>query len=332
MSTMRFAKLVLSVNLILHHVSHGLSSTSLKPKLPHTRLSNPRYPDLLFDNYLANPYFHKINTDYPGLQLVHENPFIFIVNDIFTHDECNRLINKAMDYGLRPQVGGGSVVRTSNGIVCENEEVTTLRKKMSDLTSISDLRQLQYLKVSRYMEGQEFSKHTDAWPTENAPISRGWVSEDDFFGDRQRPVSGCMSSENAPLHNNFMTAFVYLNDVPSGGCTSFTNIGLHTGKAGASFYDQPAPMDSRRRSDGVKWDWEFGETLKIYPQQGMAVLHFCSILPEFGGICDGNTFHRAEPPELGYEKFVSQQFFSSCPCWDLPDDSLPIGRVSTDTI
>mmetsp|Transcript_40536 Transcript_40536/g.79312 ORF Transcript_40536/g.79312 Transcript_40536/m.79312 type:complete len:341 (+) Transcript_40536:67-1089(+) len=323
------------------HFSNGLSSTGTEAKLLHAskynsprRVVNPRYPDFALDNYLANPYFQKINTDYPGLQLIHEKPFIFLVNDFFTDDECDRLINKAMEAGLRRQIGGGSVVRTSNGVVCENEEVPTIRRKMADLTNISDLRQLQHLKVSRYSEGQEFSKHTDAWPTEGAPISRGWVFEDDFFGDRQRPVLGCVSSMNKPLHNNFMTSFVYLNDVPIdyGGCTSFPNIGLHTGKSGASFYDEPAPMDARRRSDGSEWDWDFGSTLKIHPQRGTAVLHFCSLLPEHGGLCDGNTFHRAEPPKPGHEKFVSQQFFSSCPFWDIPDDSLPFGRVSSDTI
>ena len=231
-----------------------------------TKNRNPRYPDLPFDKYLANPYFQKINTEYPGLQLINENPFVFIVNDFLATDECDRLVDKAMagtdETTLRPQFGGGSVVRTSHGAVCENEEVPTIRKKMSHLTNVSDLRQLQYLKISRYMEGQEFSKHTDAWPTESAPVCRGWVNEDDFFGDRKRPVQGCMSSHNKPFHNNFMTCLVYLNNIPTGrgGCTTFPNIGLHTGRDGTSFYDEPAPMDSRTRQDGSEWDWDFGRS------------------------------------------------------------------------
>lgn len=319
----------LSATLIRTDYLSSLSGTAHQKQTP---LNNPQYPDLPFDNYLKNPYFHQINTEYPGLQLVHENPFIFIINDLFTHEECDRLIAKAMQSDLRPQEGGGNVERTSNGIVCENAEVPILRQKMSDLTKIMDMRQLQYLKVSRYMEGQTFSKHTDAWPTEGAPICRGWVKDEDFFGDRKRPVYGCMSTRNKPYHNNFMTCFVYLNDVPFGGYTSFPNIGIHTGQDGYSFYDYPAPMDSRFRPDGSPWDWDYGRTVKIEPKKGMAVLHFCSLLPEYGGICDGNTFHIAEPPKPGFEKFVSQQFFSSCPHWDIPDDSMPVGRVSFDTI
>ena len=309
------------------------TTATLSPLSPSlSKKKNPRYPDLPLDHYLANPYFHKININYPGLQLIHENPFIFIINDLFSDEECDRLITKAMQSDLRQQVGGGNVERTSNGIVCENEEVPTLRRKMATLTNIQDRRQLQYLKVSRYMDGQTFSKHTDAWPTENAPISKGWVNEEDFFGDYKRPTQGCMSSYNQPYQNNFMTSFVYLNDVPIGGCTTFPNIGIHTGKGGTSFYDYPTPMDTRCRPDSTPWDWDYGSTLRIQPEKGMAVLHFCSTLPEYGGICDGNTFHIAEPPQHGYEKFVSQQFFASCPLWDIPEDSLPIGMVSNDII
>ena len=104
--------------------------------IPATNSRNPRYPDLPFDNYLANPFFQKINTDYPGLQLIHEDPFVFVVNNFLTDDECDRFIQKAMTgtasagrNSLRPQVGGGAVVRTSNGVVCENEEVPTVRQK-----------------------------------------------------------------------------------------------------------------------------------------------------------------------------------------------------------
>ena len=134
---------------------------------------------------------------------------------------------------------------------------------------------------------------------------------------------------------NFMTCLVYLNDIPlgKGGSTTFPNIGLHTGMDGRSFYDAPAPMDSRVRDNGFQWDWEFGgEPLVIYSQKGTALLRFCSLLPEHGGICDGNTFHRADPPDPGHKKFVTQQFFASCPNWDLPEDSFPIGRISEDTI
>lgn len=68
--------------------------------------------------------------------MIHEEPFVFIVNKFFADDECDRLIQKALTgtsnggKTLRPQIGGGAVVRMSNGVVCENEEVPTIRHKM----------------------------------------------------------------------------------------------------------------------------------------------------------------------------------------------------------
>jgi hypothetical protein len=95
-----------------------------------------------------------------------------------------------------------------------------------------------------------------------------------------------------------------------------------------SITNQHLAMDTLCRSDRSEWDWDFGKGLTtIHPQKGMALLHFCSTVPEYGGLCDGNTFHRADPPDPGYAKFVSQQFFASCPNWDIPQDSLPVGRV-----
>jgi len=296
---------------------------------------NSRYPSFTFEKYLENPYFHHINTAYPGLQLIQEEPFIFVINDFLSPDECARLKNKADQGGLRPQVGGGMVERTSTGVVCTKDEVPTIQQKMMDLIHIHDLRKLQYLKVSKYQQGQTFSKHTDAWPTEGAPISKGWVNAQDFFGDEIRKTVGCLPALVQPNHNTLLTVFVYLNDVTKGGCTVFPNIGLHTGRNDLNFYTHPSPMDSRQRQDGSPWDWEFraaSEPLKIVPQQGMAVLHFCSLLPEHGGITDGNCFHIAEPPAPGMEKYVSQQFVSSCTEWTLPEDSLPIGRVTWDNI
>jgi hypothetical protein len=314
-----------------------LSSSSATETRSATKVieKNPRYPDYSFDKYLANPYFAKINTAYPGLQLIHEEPFIFIVNDFLSSDECTRLIGKAEQGSLRAQIGGGGVVRTSQGVVCMHEEVPTIQSKLMDLVQVPHQGQLQYLKVSRYGAGDTFSKHTDAWPTEGAPISKGWVEAPDFFGDRLRPTKGCMSSKNQPNHNTIFTTFVYLNTVEKGGATAFPNLGLHTGKNGHNFYENPTPMDTHCRPDGSRWDWEYrteAEPLQISPQRGMAVLHFCSLLPEYGGICDGNTFHVAEPPAEGHEKFVAQQFVASCIDWALPDDSIPLGRVSWDTI
>lgn len=317
--------------------SQAKSQSSCRIQRTCTQWQNPRYPSYSFEKYLENPFFQQINTTFPGLQLIHQEPYIFIINNFLTPNECSRLRAKADNGMLRPQIGDGSVTRTSSGVVCTREEVPTIQQKMMDLTAIRDISQLQYLKVSKYQEGQTFSKHTDAWPTEGAPISRGWVQEEDFFGDERRRTVGCLPALEQPNHNTLLTCFVYLNDVHEGGCTVFPNIGIHTGKNSLNFYTHPSPMDSRKRQDGKDWDWEYRTAgseppLRVYPQEGMAVLHLCSLLPEHGGMTDGNTFHIAEPPSPGHVKYISQQFVSSCKSWTLPEDSMPIGRVTWDTI
>jgi hypothetical protein len=335
----------------------GLSqSSSSSPSIPGTCTAtttttthswhNPRYPSYSFEKYLENPFFHRINTSYPGLQLIHQEPYIFIINNFLTPQECARLRAKAdADDGmlLRPQIGGGSVSRTSTGVVCTREEVPTIQQKMMHLTAIHNVQQLQYLKVSKYEPGQTFSKHTDAWPTEGAPISRGWINAADFFGDERRRTVGCIPALEQPNHNTLLTCFVYLNTIHDenggggGGCTVFPNIGIHTGQNNVNFYTQPSPMDSRRRQDGSAWDWEYRANkselpVRVGPQEGMAVLHLCSLLPEHGGVTDGNVLHVAEPPALGNVKYIAQQFIASCTAWTLPEDSMPIGRVTWDTI
>ena len=55
---------------------------------------NPDYPNLALGHF-NDSMFARINLSYPGLQLVHEKPYIFIVNDFITTDECKVIIGKS---------------------------------------------------------------------------------------------------------------------------------------------------------------------------------------------------------------------------------------------
>ena len=46
-------------------------------------------------SFLRNQLFCRIKTDYPGVQLVHEKPYIFIVKSFLSDDECDQLLAKA---------------------------------------------------------------------------------------------------------------------------------------------------------------------------------------------------------------------------------------------
>ena len=55
--------------------------------------TNHCFPSLPFDRYLSQHVFHHIDVDFPGVQLIHEDPFIFIINDFLSPEECDKLGN-----------------------------------------------------------------------------------------------------------------------------------------------------------------------------------------------------------------------------------------------
>ena len=64
---------------------------------------NPSYANLPLDGYRRQRMFPQINTGFPGLQLIHERPFLFVVNGFLSSVECALLLQKAKE--LTPQPG-----------------------------------------------------------------------------------------------------------------------------------------------------------------------------------------------------------------------------------
>eukprot|EP00966_Prymnesium_polylepis_P329094 7384840-Prymnesium_polylepis.1 len=52
-----------------------------------------RYRSLRLDRYKAQSFFHHIDTSWPGLQLVNEEPYIFVCHKFITQSECDQLIS-----------------------------------------------------------------------------------------------------------------------------------------------------------------------------------------------------------------------------------------------
>lgn len=42
--------------------------------------------------YRAQRAFHHLDLSYPGLDLVHEEPYIFVVHDFLSSSECTQLV------------------------------------------------------------------------------------------------------------------------------------------------------------------------------------------------------------------------------------------------
>ena len=142
---------------------------------------------LPFDSFRAcRRYFQRIDLETHNLRLVHKKPFIFVLPNFFSADECAALRAKA-DGATRRQgfddtdahVTGS---RTSSGCTLRDEEVGGLRQRMAALVGVTE-EQMQPLKVSRYERGQRFDIHTDAWRGD----LRGRPADPaDWWADRQR--------------------------------------------------------------------------------------------------------------------------------------------------
>jgi hypothetical protein len=265
------------------------------------------------ETYHRQTLFPHINTEYPGVQLVHARPYIFIVNNFLSPEECELLLRKAKR--LTPQQSGAAEGRASkrrsSGCLLHTEEVPTFRERVAALTA-QDTSQLQPLKISRYRAGDFFGPHTDAMSSGPGKLRE---NPHDAGGDLHRAKLG-VTAAPYPGGNRFMTMFVYLNDVEHGGRTRWRWV-----HEDSSFYDHPGPIDLTE----IPWSRPDDETgVCIAPEAGMAVLHFASTTPETGGLTDRNACHESE--EAVDTKWICQQFIYSHPIVEsalVPGESCP---------
>lgn len=217
--------------------------------------------------------------------------------------------------------------------MCENEEVTGFHSRIRELVNV-DQGQLQNLKISKYLTGQEFTVHTDA-----VVPHKSQCSKEDTFADVIQQSEGNHHCKAG--HNRFLTVFVYLNDCNEGGSTTFPRIGLHYGLDGESFYDKPGPFNTTKDRNGDNYKAKAGTStidvaayceppLHIAPRRGLACIHFPSLIPELGGTTDGNVVHQSEPAVD--TKFICQQFIYSAADCGRDKNSLPSGRLSDVTL
>jgi len=230
-------------------------------------------PNLPLDGYLAQAQFHHIDASFPGLQLVHERPFIFCVQDFLSERECDALMAK-MAAAASSQLSDGAAsergrTRTSRSAVLRNDECAAVRARLARLAAVSTA-QLQPLKVTRYAAGARFSRHTDAYLAERLGVPAADVAA---------------APERFP--NRFVTVFVYLDDVARGGRTRWRWLREDPG-----FYDGAAHAGAASV-----------EEVSVRPRRGMAVVHLpCTA----SGTVDPNAQHESE--EAVDVKHVVQQF------------------------
>ena len=280
---------------------------------PTARWLHTGYRSLPFDSFRNCRLFQPIDLHWPELQLVHEKPFIFLVPGFFSPAECAALRAKAALSSSMRQQGFDNTdarvtgARTSSGCTLRNDEVSGLRRRIARLTNLSE-DHMQPLKVSRYRAGQRFDMHTDAW---RGDLRGRRPARGDWWADRQRARRGVPGAA-IPGVNRIVTVFVYLNSVLRGGRTRWRWLDYDAragGGAGRAFYEAPRPGTGRTDMERGS-----GPELSVSPEEGLAVVHFPSTLPAFGGVTDYNVWHEGEAAQD--EKWVAQQFIWSHPGLD----------------
>lgn len=178
------------------------------------RVYTPRY-------LLLNPY-------YPGLRTISERPPVYTVENFLTSQECDALIRAAHEHMTpAPVVGPGngevSVSRTSSTCYLAREDLPSVCTKVCALTG-KPVDHLELPQVGRYRSGEFYKPHYDAFDTASPDGRR-------FAANGGQRVA---------------TVLVYLNDVPNGGATFFSKLGIRLlPRKGVALVFFPATLDGR---------------------------------------------------------------------------------------
>lgn len=202
----------------------------------------------------------SLDLNWPGLRVLHYDPPVFTVDNFFSDEECDAyaalrdegpdVVHELTQSATFSEMSASA--RTSTTWFAAYQNVPTLLARAAALLGIEDLRRFEEPQLVRYKAGQYFSWHCDAVPA--TMLNNG--------GQR------------------IATLLVYLNDVPSGGRTSFRDL-----RAGGTD-EQGKPL-----------------RLQVAPRKGRALLFFPS---RADGTPDDRTLHAGEPAAPGEEKWVAQ--------------------------
>ena len=235
-----------------------------------------QYPSIPLSEYAADGDHLFINAGFPGLRAIHKDPWIFLVPDLLSRDECEQLMVKARPH-FQPSYGYSNSHRTSSECRLARTETQKIQSRYSKLLNVP-VENMEAAKVSRYRRGEFFKNHVD-------------------------PLSGTDF-----LENRIATLFVYLNDCESGGETRFMSLPsqrslsyvvgeqvccLSTGRERDGEGDYPGVIKAVHADGTLDVDFDDGdklesvardavrayETMLIKPAQGLGVLFFPAYLP-----------------------------------------------------
>jgi len=244
------------------------------------------------------PFYPRLNLAYPGLQLVHRSPNIFVVHDFLTSNECEQLMAAA---SADPKVEKS----TTNGELQEKEALHLRTLGIGSASAAAHLETPQasqqasqesdYLKSKHRTSktsniSQLYDTTSDGEPTNHSspPAKALYRRASLLLGADVRRFESLTvlhyekGEEYHPHHDTVSanlprspadtirkaTLFVYLNDVKCGGETRFPNL----------------------------------DNFTVRPQQGMAVLFFPA---DLNLRQDARLLHGGMPAAEGHEKWLA---------------------------
>jgi len=267
------------------------------------------YDDLPLDAYKAQPYFHQINTNYPGLQLIQDTPHVFVVPKFFKPEECQKvrdLCTLSSEKGSSATYEAQTKERTSTSVIYDIESepplLTELRERIAVLTGVGT-DQLQATKISCYEKGQFFARHTDS---NLYALKHPWLVRL-YAGNENAEQLTAAGENDCFMPDRFCTVWIYLNDVEEGGHTCF-----HSSFAKDDLYETTLPLMGTvlgKASPGVPNTRSKKVNLRVKPKAGMAVIHFPTTTKEYMCVADPLALHEGE--EALDPKYILQQFIWS---------------------
>ena len=124
---------------------------------------------------------------FPGLQLIHAEPPVLLVNGFLSAAECDRVVAKARDR-VRPSVVSNPALaelRTSQFAVLPQREAPSVVARLLALLGQRDASRLEGLQVVKYDAGQFFRPHCDS--------SDGLYSHSGFRRSTREAIRGGLS-------------------------------------------------------------------------------------------------------------------------------------------
>ena len=258
------------------------------------------FPLHSFDRYLGQSKYHHIDVTFGGVQLIHEEPFVFLLHNFLSPAECQELVGLLQTAKQQPSATaqGQEGRRTSTSMYPLPTQIKWLRDRIAAATNVPHTH-LEPTKMTSYAKGEFFQKHTDA----SFLNEKMWA-----FAAKLAEVDDEGVQDPCRWPSRFCTLFLYLNDVNEGGRTCFRWLDGSGGIPGGNIFEQciqalpgktpdephahiMGSYSSANRSSpsasGVDPREEALLTeLHIKPRVGMAVVHFpattlaCNCIPD----------------------------------------------------